>query len=73
MRAMTTRVCEERDGGWMRGWFTRAGMARARGWGITLARLGFLSRRGMCFWRERIFKKMNGIGDDGTMAKEGGF
>lgn len=41
--------------------------------GLSLARLGFLSRRGMCFWRERIFKKMNGIGDDGTMAKEGGF
>ena len=51
----------------MRGWFTRAGIARARGWGS-------LVRRGMCFWRERIFKKMNGIGDvDGTMAKEGGF
>lgn len=50
--------------------------ARARGCPGSLSRgwVFSLVRRGMCFWRERIFKKMNGIGDDdGTMAKEGGF
>jgi hypothetical protein len=44
--------------------YARGDSARAGMGGVSLARLGFLSRRGMCFWRERIFKKMNGIGDD---------
>ena len=61
----------------MRGWFMRAGIARARGDAPGLSRaVGFsLSSRSRNVFLAgaRIFKKMNGIGDDGTMAKEGGF